>query len=368
MAAVGTNIYLTRFTDGEISVFNSSNNTLVAAPSVPTSVYANAGDGQATVNFTPGSNGGSPILYYTAVSNPGGISATSASASIAVTGLTDNTSYTFTVTATNAFGTSSASSPSGQATPVPNSSGSGGGGGGGGGSSGPAPSAPIITPSTPVTNPTSSSTPAGPSSNSTPPTQASFLPSINSSQPVKLINDQGTFYLVENNQRFGITNPGILNSYGLSFSDASAATAQDLASPLVSNLSPYNGALVKGLNDPTVYLISIGQRYGFTSASVFGALGFKFSSVLTVTAPELSALPLATNPIKDSTAAHNQGVDINDHGTVYWIGADVQKHPYPSLAVYNSWHIDGDFSGVVPANAADLVLPTGASVVARVIN
>ena len=343
---------------------------IISTSSPPQSVSAISGDNQATVNFTaPASNGGSNIIYYTVTSNPDDISVTSTSTSILVPGLTNGTPYTFTVTATNGVGTSNPSYTSSSVTPVaPVFAGGGSSGGYGYVYTPPATITPTTTPpaTSPTTTPTNTVT--IPTTNPLVSPQPSFSPSSAASESVKLINDQGTFYLVQNSQRFGITNPGILSSYGLSFSDASVPTPADLSSPVVSNLSPYNGALVKGLNDPTVYLISIGQRYGFTSASVFGALGFKFSSVLTVTAPELSALPLATNPIKDSTAAHNQGVDINDHGTVYWIGADVQKHPYPSLAVYNSWHIDGDFSGVVPANAADLVLPTGASVVARVIN
>src|ERR1022692_3063970 len=107
-----------------------------------------------------------------------------------------------------------------------------------------------------------------------------------------LINQSGTFYLIINGQREGITDPGILNSYGLSFNQAQTPTAQELNLPMGSNLMPDNGALVKTAQDPTIYLISGGQRHGFTSASAFTSLGLKWSSVLVVTAPELDGLPL----------------------------------------------------------------------------
>jgi len=69
-----------------------------------------------TVPFTaPGSNGGSAITSYTAVSTPGSITASvnqSGSGSITVTGLSGNTSYTFKVYASNIEGAGANSSSS----------------------------------------------------------------------------------------------------------------------------------------------------------------------------------------------------------------------------------------------------------------
>lgn len=187
-----------------------------------------------------------------------------------------------------------------------------------------------------------------------------------SSGAMKLINDSGTYYLIIDGVRRGITNPGMLSSYGFSFSDAVAPTAADLAAPSGSLLTPSDGALVKSKEDPTVYLISGRQRYGFVSAAVFLGLGFNFKNVLVVTNPELQVLTKADN-LANPNAAHLPGLDVNINGTVYWIGGGGLRYGYPSLEVYNSWHIDNDFSKVVKANAADLSLVDGGVVSLRTV-
>ncbi len=184
---------------------------------------------------------------------------------------------------------------------------------------------------------------------------------------LRLINNLGTYYLVQNNQLRGITNPGMLSSYGFTFAMAKPASASDLVLPKTTLLTPGNGSLVKSSQDQTVYLISKEQRYAFTSATVFTGLGFKFSSVLLVTDPELQSLPKAAE-LNSFTETHQSGTDINRNGTVYWVGEDNQLHGYPSLSVYNSWHIPGDFSQVVPANVADMAVPVGNLVEARILD
>ena len=90
--------------------------TAITVPGAPVIGTATAGDAQASVPYTaPESNGGSPILSYTATSNPGGFTGTlnrEGSGTIIVTGLTNGTTYTFTVTATNENGTGAASAVS----------------------------------------------------------------------------------------------------------------------------------------------------------------------------------------------------------------------------------------------------------------
>ena len=74
---------------------------------------ATPGIAGASVSFTPSvSDGGAPIIRYTVTSSPDGIAATGGAPPIAVSGLTNGTSYTFTVTATNINGPSAASAAS----------------------------------------------------------------------------------------------------------------------------------------------------------------------------------------------------------------------------------------------------------------
>ena len=113
------------FTPTKLSVTVASANasgknfTAITKPGAPTGVSATAGDGEATVTFTaPASNGGSAITFYTVTSSPANIPATGSASPIAVTGLTNGTTYTFTVTATNAAGTGPESSSSNPVTPM----------------------------------------------------------------------------------------------------------------------------------------------------------------------------------------------------------------------------------------------------------
>ena len=128
---------------GQISATPATN------PGIPAGVTAVAGNGQATISFTPPSdNGGSPITGYIVIANPGNITASGTGTSITITGLTNGTDYTFTVKAVNSVGMSEESSPSNTVRPYRPSSGDGGSASpsvpsGGGGSSSPSvPSSP----------------------------------------------------------------------------------------------------------------------------------------------------------------------------------------------------------------------------------
>jgi titin len=92
--------------------------TPVTLPDEPTSVAGESNkDGQSVVSWTPGSNGGSPIIAYT-VSDGAGHSCTTTTTSCTVTGLTNGIGYAFFVTATTAIGSSEASTSSEVATPA----------------------------------------------------------------------------------------------------------------------------------------------------------------------------------------------------------------------------------------------------------
>jgi hypothetical protein len=211
---------------------------------------------------------------------------------------------------------------------------------------------------------TVSATTISPAPTPLPPVPAQPATSTPSSGPAYcLVNHSGTFFLILNGVRHGIANPGLLYSYGYGFGDAVADAATYQALQSGNLLGPSDGALVKFPNDPTVYLISGLSKHGFTSASVFSALGYRFSSVLTIPAPQLEALPLG-NIVSSATASHLPGTNISSQGTVYFITSQ-GRQPYPSLTVYNSWNLHNNFSRVVPANASDLNLPIGSAVTPR---
>ena len=91
-------------------VFRSADTTV---PNAPTSLSATAGDGQATISFTAGSNGGSAITNYKYSldgTNFLDFSPSITSSPVTISGLTNGTSYTVYLKAVNANGDSAASS------------------------------------------------------------------------------------------------------------------------------------------------------------------------------------------------------------------------------------------------------------------
>ena len=98
---------------GDSSASTSVSVTPSTTPSAPTSLSATAGDGQATISFTAGSDGGSAITNYKYSldgTNYTALSPTDSSSPVTISGLTNGTSYTVYLKAVNANGDSAASS------------------------------------------------------------------------------------------------------------------------------------------------------------------------------------------------------------------------------------------------------------------
>jgi len=90
---------------------------IVDVPDAPTIGTATVAGESASITFTPATTGGTASLY-TAISNPGSITGTSATSPITVSGLTGGTSYTFTVRGSNSTGTGPFSSASNSITAI----------------------------------------------------------------------------------------------------------------------------------------------------------------------------------------------------------------------------------------------------------
>ena len=102
-----------------VGVLIYSLRTTTSLPSAPESVHATAGGASAALSWSsPSSDGGAAIESYTATSQPGDRTCTTATTSCTVKGLTNGTLYTFTVVAKNAAGNGPASSVSNAVTPV----------------------------------------------------------------------------------------------------------------------------------------------------------------------------------------------------------------------------------------------------------
>lgn len=150
------------------------------------------------------------------------------------------------------------------------------------------------------------------------------------------------------------TSAGAFLSYGFnSWAGVVAASPEDLALQTGAFIPPMDGSLINDMG--TVYLITGGQREGFTSAANFLGLGYSFSTVLAGDTSFMTSGPVISSP----DIAHPAGTLVNNAGTVELVTA-TGTQGIPSLAVFNSWGYS--FSDVVPANSYDKALPMSAGI------
>lgn len=172
----------------------------------------------------------------------------------------------------------------------------------------------------------------------------------------------GTVYMIIGGQRRPYTSAGAFLSYGFnSWSSVVDANADDLALPVGSFIPPQDGKIIcsdRGADKGTCYLITGGQKAGFTSAAVFTGLGFSFARSQM---GDVSWMTSTTN-IDNTTAAHRPGVLVNNNGTVYLVGA-TGLLGIPDIATFNSWGYS--FADVVVANAADKAMSQTGVMAAR---
>jgi hypothetical protein len=181
-------------------------------------------------------------------------------------------------------------------------------------------------------------------------------PEISKSHPNgTLILDGQTVYLIKNNQRYGFRLPEEYASFGYNFNQLVKANEADMALPFETQniLKAMPGNLVLDNSDNhTVYMIGQNNKRGFTSASVFRDLGYRFDNALSINLSDYTV----GNVISSSTEAHPDGSLVLDGNTVWWILGGV-KQGFESQQVFDTYGFT--YNLVVKANTADMLLPTG---------
>lgn len=110
-----------------------------------------------------------------------------------------------------------------------------------------------------------------------------------------LVNLSGTVYLVTGGQRRGFTSAEVFMSHGYNFGQVVAGNSDDANLPSGSIMIYADGTLVKGPSDPLVYLVVNGQKRGFTSGSVFTGLGYSFANIQWAPVNTFSDIPTGAN-------------------------------------------------------------------------
>lgn len=170
--------------------------------------------------------------------------------------------------------------------------------------------------------------------------------------------DGPTFYLIQNGTKIGFRDPNEYLSYGYKFSQGVVANAIDKSLPagVPAIAKAMEGTLVLDSSDGrTVYMIGTGStKRGFTTAAVFTALGYSFSSsgLLSINLTDYTVGPV----VSSSTEAHPDGSLIIDGATIWWLRG-IQRQGFESMTVFSTYGFS--LARVVPANSADMATAQG---------
>jgi len=121
--------------------------------------------------------------------------------------------------------------------------------------------------------------------------------SIQSSYPTGgLLQDKttGGVYYVENGKKHPIWSKQLMNLYYKKFKLTSVSTEELKKYPTQDPVMFKDGELVKSDKDPTVYVISNGQRLPIADEKTFIALGYKWKNIITTTNQILGLHPIGS--------------------------------------------------------------------------
>lgn len=169
-----------------------------------------------------------------------------------------------------------------------------------------------------------------------------------------IVTTDGTIYtLTADGKRRPYTSAGAYLSYGFNtWNNVVKARSADLTLPVGDFIPPRDGSITcsdRGADKGTCYLITGGKKAGFTSATVFKALGFSFANSHY---GDVSFMESAPN-ISTSQQAHHLGTLINNAGTLQLIGSSALVG-IPSMSILTSWGYNP--ATAVLANSYDKLL------------
>jgi hypothetical protein len=176
-----------------------------------------------------------------------------------------------------------------------------------------------------------------------------------------LVLSGGVVWLITGGTRRGFTSAEVFASHGNNFSQVVTATAEDAALPVGPIMTYADGTLVKGPNDPLVYLVAGGQKRPFVSGSVFTGLGYSFANIQQAPVNTFQDLPTGSN-LDSSAIAHPAGTVVISGGAI-WKMTGTGRMGFPSAAVFSSHGYM--FSKVVAANSYDLAMADEGAVAAK---
>lgn len=185
---------------------------------------------------------------------------------------------------------------------------------------------------------------------------AALVPSLAAAAPhqagMNCLSGTTVYYIDASGHKDAYTSAGAFLSYGTnSWSNVVQCSAEDMALPSGNFVTPASGKLYLSTQDgKTVYVITNGQRAGFTNPAALLGLGYSFSKVT----PADTSFMTTLAPISTAAMAHPIGTLINDNGTIKLVVAGGVEG-IPTVATFNSWGYS--FNDVVLANSYDRALP-----------
>lgn len=183
--------------------------------------------------------------------------------------------------------------------------------------------------------------------------------SVQKSNPdgTNILSPNGTVSMVVDGTQRPYTSAGAFLSYGFnSWVNVVPSSVADSSLPVGSFIPPRDGSIIcsdRGSDKGTCYLITDGEKAGFTSSAAFTGLGFSFTKSTSGDVSWMISAPFITSP----SSQHVSGTLINNEGT-FELVQDQGYLGVPDESTLESWGYS--FSDAVLANASDkLLVQTG---------